>query len=151
MSIKVYYHTKNKGLRYVNSILEEYGLASEKIDIVEQGGISFDFFKKILQASEEGVSDVLATRSKPYHKLKGAGVDIDELTISELYALVSKNPALLKSPITMQGNKLVIGYEPESFSVFKDRRMKKNSFLDTLLVTDQLSANHCPEDELLIS
>lgn len=65
--------------------------------------------KHILSLTTEGMDEILATRSQIFKKLD---LDFDELTVNELLDILHKEPKLLRRPLLIDGNKLVVGYNP---------------------------------------
>ena len=71
--------------------------------------------KDILTKTENGTEDIISTRSKI---IKESGVDVNNMTISELIAFIRKNPSVLKRPIMVDETKVQIGYNSEEIRVF---------------------------------
>ena len=71
--------------------------------------------KDILTKTENGTEDIISTRSKI---IKESGVDVNNMTISELIAFIRKNPSVLKRPIMVDDTKVQIGYNSEEIRVF---------------------------------
>ncbi|MGE7663212.1 Spx/MgsR family RNA polymerase-binding regulatory protein [Peribacillus sp. NPDC097197] len=67
--------------------------------------------KRILELTTEGMDEVLATRSEAYKKLN---VNIDEMMLSDVLHLLTNEPKLLRRPILIDGEKLVIGYNEDA-------------------------------------
>lgn len=65
--------------------------------------------KHILSLTTEGIDEILATRSQIFKKLK---LDFDELTVNELLEILHNEPKLLRRPLLIDGEKLVVGYNP---------------------------------------
>ena len=76
-----------------------------------------DLFKQPLSAAEikalaakspDGVRGLLSTRTAQY---KALGLDKKQVGDAELIALMAKEPRLLRRPLTLAGNRLVIGFD----------------------------------------
>jgi len=80
--------------------------------------LSVDELKMILTMTENGSEDLLATRSKAYAECK---VDFDELTVKELLAFLSENPALIRRPLLLDDRRLQIGYNEDEIRCFLPR------------------------------
>ena len=74
---------------------------------------TYDELKHILELTTEGIDEILATRSQTY---KDLNIDINELTLSEVLNLMIQEPKLLRRPIITDGNKLIVGYNPQALS-----------------------------------
>ncbi len=76
-----------------------------------------DLFKQPLTASEiralaarapDGVRGLLSTRTTQY---KALGLDRKKVSDEQLIALMAKEPRLLRRPLTLAGDRLVIGFD----------------------------------------
>ncbi|MBK5442537.1 MULTISPECIES: Spx/MgsR family RNA polymerase-binding regulatory protein [unclassified Peribacillus] len=67
--------------------------------------------KRILELTTEGLDEVLATRSEAYKCLH---VNIDEMLLSDVIQLLTKEPKLLRRPILIYGEKLVVGHNEDA-------------------------------------
>lgn len=61
----------------------------------------------IAKMTTNGMDEILSTRSQ---RFKDLGVDINDLTVSELLEILSEEPRLLKRPILTDGERLIVGY-----------------------------------------
>lgn len=75
--------------------------------------------KRILELTSEGLVEVLATRSEAYKDLQ---VNIDEMMLSDVIQLLTKEPKLLRRPILIDGEKLVIGHNVDALRNLVSRR-----------------------------
>jgi Spx/MgsR family transcriptional regulator len=76
-----------------------------------------DLFKQPLTAAEiralaartpEGVRGLLSTRTAQY---KALGLDRKTVGDEELIALMAKEPRLIRRPLTVAGNRLIVGFD----------------------------------------
>lgn len=84
--------------------------------------LSRDELLKILSYTENGTEDIILTRSKVFQKLD---IDVDELSVSELINLISKNPSLLRRPIIMDNKRMQIGFNEDEIRAFLPRDYRK--------------------------
>lgn len=84
--------------------------------------LSRDELLKILSYTENGTEDIISTRSKVFQKLD---IDVDELSVSELINLISKNPSLLRRPIIMDNKRMQIGFNEDEIRAFLSRDYRK--------------------------
>ncbi|WP_144526702.1 Spx/MgsR family RNA polymerase-binding regulatory protein [Peribacillus simplex] len=75
--------------------------------------------KRILELTSEGLDEVLATRSEAYKDLQ---VNIDEMMLSDVIQLLTKEPKLLRRPILIDGQKLVIGHNVDALRNLVSKR-----------------------------
>jgi regulatory protein spx len=87
--------------------------------------LTTDELRTILSLTENGTEDIISTRSKVYQKL---AIDLDELRLDELMALIRQYPNLLRRPIIVEGDKLQVGYNEDDIRQFVPRSMRKEIF-----------------------
>lgn len=78
--------------------------------------------KFILEKTENGTEDIISTRSKI---ISENDIDIDGMTIKELFYFIRENPSVLKRPIIIDDKKLQIGYNDEEIRVFIPRELRE--------------------------
>lgn len=78
-----------------------------------------------LSLTKNGTEDIISTRSKVYQKL---AIDLDDLKLEELLALIEQYPNLLKRPIIVDGDKLQVGYNEDDIRKFVPRNIRKVIF-----------------------
>ena len=84
-----------------------------------------DLFKQPLTAAEiralaartpEGVRGLLSTRTSQY---KALGLDKKKVSDTELIALMAKEPRLIRRPLTVSGNRVIVGFDAEAFEALR--------------------------------
>ena len=121
--IKIYTAPSCKSCRKAKEFFKE-----EQIPYTEKNifvtDLNEDELKDILVKSENGTEDIISTRSKI---IKESGIDIENMTISELIAFIRANPSVLKRPIMVDESKIQVGYNEEEIRVFipHERRMEE--------------------------
>ncbi|MFD0048370.1 transcriptional regulator Spx [Actinomycetes bacterium NPDC127524] len=70
-----------------------------------------DELQEILKLTTEGLDELLATRSETF---KSLNLDLDDLKLSDVLQLLSKEPKLLRRPIVTDGEKLIIGHHEDA-------------------------------------
>lgn len=91
--------------------------------------------KKILQMTEDGTEEIISTRSKAYQNIR---VDIDDLTIEQLIALIEQNPGLLRRPIMMDDKSLQVGYNEDEIRRFLSRKVRILELKEAQLLASNL-------------
>ena len=66
---------------------------------------------QILSLTTDGLDELLATRGETYKKL---GIEVEDLPLSEVLKLMVDEPKLLRRPILTDGNKLIVGFNPDA-------------------------------------
>lgn len=129
--IKVYSSSSWTSCRKAKAWLKEQGLEIEERNIISEP-LNEEEIKRILCLTEFGTDEIISTRSKVYEKL---ALDFNELSLSELVAIIVKHPSLLRRPIITDGKKLQIGYNEEDIHQFIPREVRK---MTSLRMTEQL-------------
>ena len=83
--------------------------------------LNSDELLEILSLTKNGTEDIISTRSKVYQKL---AIDLDDLKLEELLALIEQYPNLLKRPIIVDGDKLQVGYNEDDIRKFVPRNIR---------------------------
>ena len=92
---------------------KERNILSEKL--------SLDEIKNILHFTEEGTDEIISTKSKAFQKLN---IDIDALSLRELYKIIGENPGLLRKPLILDEKRLQVGFNEEEIRSFLPRNMR---------------------------
>ncbi|MFS0779566.1 transcriptional regulator SpxA [Neobacillus sp. 3P2-tot-E-2] len=92
---------------------KERNILSEKL--------SADEIKDILRYTEDGTDEIISTKSKAFQKLN---INIDSLSLRELYKLINENPGLLRKPLIMDEKRLQVGFNEEEIRSFLPRKMR---------------------------
>lgn len=88
--------------------------------------LSVDEFKGILYLTDNGTEDIIATRSKTFEKYN---IDLELLTLKDLFCLIQENPGILKNPIIHDGKRLMVGFNKYQIRRFLPRSVRHNNFL----------------------
>nr|WP_106783297.1 transcriptional regulator Spx [Lysinibacillus timonensis] len=78
-------------------------------------------FKNILRMTEDGTDEIIATNSNDF---KNLNVDIDQLSIQELYDLIQNHPRMLRSPILLDEKRIQVGYNEMDIRRFIPRKVR---------------------------
>lgn len=71
------------------------------------------------------MDEILATRSQAF---KSLNLNINDLKVNEVLQLLIEKPKLLRRPIIIDGNKLVVGYNPGELMKISKRKRFINRF-----------------------
>jgi len=82
--------------------------------------------QKVLALTAEGTDEIIATRSKIY---KDLDLDFDSQSLQELLHLIETHPGLLRNPIIIDNQRLVVGYNEDEISQFLPRKIRKRNWL----------------------
>ncbi|MFC6202455.1 transcriptional regulator SpxA [Lactiplantibacillus nangangensis] len=100
-------------------------LQAHEIDFTERNlfaePLSIEEIKGILQMTEDGTEEIISTRSKAFQRMQ---LDIDDLSLNQLYELISRDPSLLRRPILLDEKRLQVGYNEDEIRRFLPRKIR---------------------------
>ncbi len=120
MTVTIYTQSSCSSSRKALKWLKENNIAYNEKRITSQP-LTLAEFKQILSMTEEGTDEIIATNSNDFKNLE---VDIDQLSIQELYNLIQQHPRMLRSPILMDEKRIQIGYNEMDIRRFIPRRIR---------------------------
>lgn len=126
--INLYLSPSCTSCRKARAWLDSYGVAYQEHNILTQP-MTPDDLKAILSKTENGTEDIISTRSKVFQKLN---VDVDDLTINQLLALISEHPSLLRRPIIMDDKRMQIGFNEDEIRAFLPRSYRQAELRDVM-------------------
>lgn len=92
--------------RKTKAWLSEQGVEYEERHLYKNPPTSEELLE-IIKKTTNGTEEILSTRSQMF---KNLGVDIENLKVSELLEMLSKEPRLLKRPILTDGDRIIVGF-----------------------------------------
>jgi len=107
--------------RKAKAWLEEYGIAYTEKNMAHNP-LEINEIKAIMRLTEDGTEDIISTRSKAFKELN---IDIDELSLKELFVLIQDNPTLIRRPIILDDRRLQIGYNEDEIRQFVPRAIRE--------------------------
>lgn len=102
-----------KWLKENNINYKEKRITSQPLTLAE--------FKEILSMTEDGTDEIIATNSNDF---KNLNIDIEQLSIKELYELIQQYPRMLRSPILLDEKRIQIGYNEMDIRRFIPRKVR---------------------------
>lgn len=120
MTVKIYTQSSCSSSRKAIKWLKENNIPYVEKRISSQP-LTLAEFKNILRMTEDGTDEIIATNSNDFKKLD---VEIDQLSIQELYELIRKHPRLLRSPILLDEKRLQVGYNEMDIRRFIPRKVR---------------------------
>ncbi len=102
-----------KWLKENNINFTEKRITSQPLTLAE--------FKNILRMTEDGTDEIIATNSNDF---KNLNVDIDQLSIQDLYNLIQQHPRMLRSPILLDEKRIQVGYNEMDIRRFIPRKVR---------------------------
>lgn len=111
---------RSKSFRKAKQWLKANDITFKERDIVHEP-ITMDEILQILRMTEDGTSEIIATRSKAYKELN---LNMEEISLRELVTAIQEHPHLLKSPIIVDEKRLLAGFSEEDIRQFLPRRTR---------------------------
>jgi len=100
-------------------------LEEHSIDYIERNilanPLTVEEIKSILRLTEEGTSEIISTSSKTFQELN---IDIESLSLIELYTLIMENPKMVRRPIIQDEKRLQVGYNEDEIRSFLPRKVR---------------------------
>lgn len=83
--------------------------------------LTLEELKQIFRMTENGTDEIISTRSKTFQQLN---VNLESLSLSELFKLIQENPGLLRRPILVDEKRLQVGYNEDEIRRFLPRKIR---------------------------
>ncbi|WP_277630309.1 transcriptional regulator SpxA [Atopococcus tabaci] len=106
--------------RKAKAWLEEYEIPYMERNIFSQP-LTINEIKAIMRMTEDGTEEIISTRSKAFQELN---VDLEELSLKELYELIQEQPGILRRPIMIDEKRIQVGYSTDEIRRFLPREVR---------------------------
>ncbi|MTT30570.1 transcriptional regulator Spx [Terrilactibacillus sp. BCM23-1] len=106
--------------RKAKAWLKEHNISFQERNIFSEP-LSIEEIKEILRMTEDGTDEIISTRSKAFQELN---IQLDAMSIQDLYELISENPGLLRRPIILDDKRLQVGYNDDEIRRFLPRKVR---------------------------
>lgn len=120
MTVTIYTQASCSSSRKAIKWLKENNIEYTEKRITSQL-LSLAEFKEILSMTEDGTDEIIATNSNDFKNLQ---LDIDQLSIQELYTLIQQYPRMLRSPILIDSKRIQVGYNEMDIRRFIPRKVR---------------------------
>jgi regulatory protein spx len=81
----------------------------------------------LLSYTTNGTTDIMSKRSQDVKELE---IDLDELSLNSWVELVNQNPGILRRPLLLTPDQLIVGYNKEEYSgLIKKAKIKNQKSL----------------------
>lgn len=107
--------------RKAHAWLEEYNIPFIVRNIMKDPPTKIEL-KKILSLTTQGTEEIVSTRSKAFKKLE---INIDDLSLQELYELIYNHPEILRKPILIDQRRIQVGYNESEIRQFVPKRVRR--------------------------
>ena len=106
--------------RKAKAWFDEHQISYKERNILSEK-LKLDEIRNILQFTEDGTDEIISTKSKAFQKLN---INIDSLSLRELYTIIEENPGLLRRPLILDEKRLQVGFNEEEIRSFLPRKMR---------------------------
>ena len=106
--------------RKAKAWFDEHQISYKERNILSER-LKLDEIRNILQFTEDGTDEIISTKSKAFQKLN---INIDSLSLRELYTIIEENPGLLRRPLILDEKRLQVGFNEEEIRSFLPRKMR---------------------------
>ena len=129
--VKIYVSPSCSSCRKVKKWFDEQNIPYTEKNIFN-GNLKEEELRAILEKTENGTEDIIATKSKIMKENK---VNFDDMSISEMINFVRKNPSVLKRPIVIddEHDRIQVGYNEDDIRLFIP---KARRYLSEICLTD---------------
>lgn len=120
MTVTLYTSPSCTSCRKARLWFEEHGIAYREQNIFSEP-LTVNGIKSILRLTEDGTEEIVSKRSRAYQELT---VDLDDLPLRDLYALIQEHPGILRRPIMVDEKRLQVGFNEEEIRRFLPRKVR---------------------------
>ncbi|GEB75521.1 regulatory protein Spx [Levilactobacillus brevis] len=120
MTVTLYTSPSCTSCRKARLWFEEHGIAYREQNIFSEP-LTVNDIKSILRLTEDGIEEIVSKRSRAYQELT---VDLDDLPLRDLYALIQEHPGILRRPIMVDEKRLQVGFNEEEIRRFLPRKVR---------------------------
>ena len=118
--VTLYTSSSCTSCRKAKAWLEEHEIAYIERNVFSDP-LTIDEIKNILRMTEDGTDEIISTRSKTFEKLN---VNIESLSLRELYKIIKDNQGILRRPIILDEKRLQVGYNEVEIRRFLPRKVR---------------------------
>ncbi len=119
--ITIYTTSSCSSCRKAKKWMEEYQIPYREINLFVRR-IKHDELMEILMRTENGMEDIVSSRSKVIQEDK---VDLDSLSLNEAIDFLVENPSAMKRPIIVDERHFQIGYNEDEIRAFIPKEMRE--------------------------
>ena len=129
--VKIYVSPSCSSCRKVKKWFDEQNIPYTEKNIFN-GNLKEEELRAILEKTENGTEDIIATKSKIMKENK---VNFDDMSISEMINFVRKNPSVSNRPIVIddEHDRIQVGYNEDDIRLFIP---KARRYLNEICLTD---------------
>ncbi|WP_416037896.1 ArsC/Spx/MgsR family protein [Lactococcus formosensis] len=120
--LKIYYRSKCKSSQKAFMWFERYGIDFEKQNISQ---ITIDDLLKILSLTTEGLNELFKNPERINHKNEEELEKVADMKLKSALYYLKMNTSLFKTPIILDENNYLVGYNSDEIRRFFSREYRK--------------------------
>ncbi|OIJ10128.1 transcriptional regulator Spx [Anaerobacillus arseniciselenatis] len=118
--VKLFTSPSCTSCRKAKAWLEEHNIEFVERNIFAEP-LTIEEVKEVVRMTEDGTDEIISTRSKVFQEMN---VEVDSLSMQQLFKIISENPGILRRPIILDEKRLQVGYNEAEIRRFLPRKVR---------------------------
>lgn len=127
--IKLFTQTSCNSSRKARQWLRDHDLEFEEQNVGKKAPTTAEL-KHILSLTENGLDDIISTRSRAYPEV---AAQLPDMSFNETLKLLCERTQLLRKPIIVTENKVQIGFNDDEIRKFVPRHIRRLDFMQAMI------------------
>ncbi|MCL5457511.1 Spx/MgsR family RNA polymerase-binding regulatory protein [Loigolactobacillus coryniformis] len=127
--IKLFTQTSCNSSRKARQWLRDHDLEFEEQNVGKKAPTTAEL-KHILSLTENGLDDIISTRSRAYPEV---AAQLPDMSFNETLKLLCERTQLLRKPIIVTENKVQIGFNDDEIRKFVPRHIRRLDFMKAMI------------------
>ncbi|ATO55143.1 Spx/MgsR family RNA polymerase-binding regulatory protein [Loigolactobacillus coryniformis] len=127
--IKLFTQTSCNSSRKARQWLRDHDVQFEEQNVGKKAPTTAEL-KHILSLTENGLDDIISTRSRAYPEV---AAQLPDMSFNETLKLLCERTQLLRKPIMVTENKVQIGFNDDEIRKFIPRHIRRLDFMKAMI------------------
>lgn len=127
--IKLFTQTSCNSSRKARQWLRDHDVEFEEQNVGKKAPTTAEL-KHILSLTENGLDDIISTRSRAYPEV---AAQLPDMSFNETLKLLCERTQLLRKPIIVTENKVQIGFNDDEIRKFIPRHIRRLDFMKAMI------------------
>lgn len=127
--IKLFTQTSCNSSRKARQWLRDHDVQFEEQNVGKKAPTTAEL-KHILSLTENGLDDIISTRSRAYPEV---AAQLPDMSFNETLKLLCERTQLLRKPIMVTENKVQIGFNDDEIRKFVPRHIRRLDFMQAMI------------------
>jgi Spx/MgsR family transcriptional regulator len=127
--IKLFTQTSCNSSRKARQWLRDHDVQFEEQNVGKKAPTTAEL-KHILSLTENGLDDIISTRSRAYPEV---AAQLPDMSFNETLKLLCERTQLLRKPIMVTENKVQIGFNDDEIRKFIPRHIRRLDFMQAMI------------------